>query len=77
VQVEDPAALRLLVERGVCCDVCPTSNVQLGVCRSLESHPLPELLRAGVQCSLNCDDSALFGASILDEYVQPAAHSVS
>jgi adenosine deaminase len=65
---EDHATMVMLARNRVCCDVCPSSNVQLNVCESLESHPLPKLLAAGVPCSLNCDDSTLFGASIVDEY---------
>eukprot|EP01052_Picozoa_sp_SAG31_P000231 SAG31_NODE_7_length_42755_cov_130.245728_27_plen_196_part_00 len=60
--VEDPATLQLLARRGICCDVCPTSNVLLNVegCPSLREHPLPILLAAGVPCSINCDVRALF-----------------
>ncbi|MFD2395012.1 adenosine deaminase [Dietzia aerolata] len=65
----DPAVLELLAERGTCLDVCPTSNVVLGVAPSLEEHPLPALLDAGVRCSLGADDPLLFGADVVDEYV--------
>ncbi|AVM64197.1 MULTISPECIES: adenosine deaminase [Dietzia] len=67
--VEDPGVLELLAERGTCLDVCPTSNVVLGVSPSLESHPLPALLAAGVRCSIGADDPLLFGADVVDEYV--------
>jgi len=48
--------------------VCPTSNVQLSVADSLEQHPLPALLAAGVSLSLNADDPVIFGCGLLDEY---------
>ena len=67
--VEDPAVVALLAERGTCLDVCPTSNVILGVAPSLDHHPLPALLEAGVGCSINADDPLLFGADVVDEYV--------
>ena len=70
--VEDPRVLELLAERGTCLDVCPTSNVVLDVYPSLEEHPLPQLLEAGVRCSLGADDPLLFGVDVVDEYV--AAH---
>ena len=70
--VEDPRVLELLAERGTCLDVCPTSNVVLDVYPSLEKHPLPRLLEAGVRCSLGADDPLLFGVDVVDEYV--AAH---
>ena len=67
--VEDPRVLRLLAENRVCLDVCPSSNVVLGVAPSLEEHPLPDLLSAGVRCSLGADDPLLFGVDVVDEYV--------
>jgi adenosine deaminase len=66
--VEDPDLLREVAARGVCFDVCLTSNVKLGVVPTLEQHPLPVLLAAGVPCSLGADDPLLFDASLLDEY---------
>lgn len=67
--VEDPRALEMLAASGVCLDVCPSSNVVLGVYPSLEEHPLPTLLDAGVRCSINADDPLLFGVDVVDEYV--------
>src|SRR5205823_9803734 len=54
---EDPELLRRLADSDVCLDVCPTSNVQLRVVESLATHPLPALLDAGVNVSLNADRS--------------------
>jgi adenosine deaminase len=66
--VEDPLLLQELVDRGVCLDVCPTSNAQLGVVSTLAEHPLPALLHAGVAVSLNADDPLFFGSGLLAEY---------
>ncbi|MDQ1358637.1 MAG: adenosine deaminase [Acidimicrobiaceae bacterium] len=66
--VEDPALVERLAESGVCLDVCPTSNLLLGVVPSLDLHPLPALLDAGVRCSVNADDPLLFGPNLLEEY---------
>jgi adenosine deaminase len=65
---EDEDLLKRLAGSGVCLDVCPTSNVMLGITPSIERHPLPSLLEAGVRCSLNADDPLLFGVSLLTEY---------
>lgn len=67
--LEDPALVERLAADGTCLDVCPTSNHCLGVVPSLEAHPLPQLLDAGLRCSLNADDPLFFGAGLLDEYV--------
>jgi adenosine deaminase len=66
--VEDTELVRRLADSRVCLDVCPTSNVMLAVVPSIESHPLPALLAAGVRCSLNADDPLLFGPTLLEEY---------
>ncbi len=66
--VEDPGLLRELAERGIVLDVCPTSNVRTGVVRSLAEHPLPELLAAGVRCTVNTDDPAMFGSNLDTEF---------
>lgn len=66
--VEDPELVRRLADEGICLDVCPTSNLLLSVVPTLEQHPLPELLAAGVPCSVNGDDPLLFGPNLLQEY---------
>ena len=66
--VEDPDLVVQLADLGVCLDVCPTSNVLLSVVPSIDAHPLPDLLAAGVRCSLNADDPLLFGPGLLEEY---------
>ncbi len=66
--LEDPALIDRLVALGTCLDVCPTSNVALGVVPALDAHPLGALLDAGVRCSINADDPLLFGPGLLDEY---------
>lgn len=66
--VEDPALLDLLAEREICLDVCPSSNIALSVFPSLEEHPLPRLLAAGVPVSLGSDCPLFLGVTLVDEY---------
>ncbi|GIM89779.1 adenosine deaminase [Paractinoplanes toevensis] len=66
--VEDPALVAELAATGTVLDVCPTSNLLLGVVPSLAAHPLPALLAAGVRCSINADDPTLFGVGVRHEY---------
>lgn len=65
---EDPDLLKRIADLGVCLDVCPTSNLELGVVPRLADHPLPMLIEAGVMCSINADDPLLFGPGICEEY---------
>jgi adenosine deaminase len=66
--MEDPALVQMLAERQIPLGVCPTSNLVLGVYPSIEAHPLERLRQAGVRVSLNTDDPALLGASLVGEY---------
>jgi aminodeoxyfutalosine deaminase len=66
--VEDPGLVRELADRGIVLDVTPVSNVRTGVVRSLEEHPLPELVRAGVRCTVSTDDPVMFDTDLTREY---------
>ena len=66
--VEDPALLEVLAERGVVCEVCPASNVALGVLPSLSAVPVPRLRAAGVPVALGADDPLLFRSGLLAQY---------
>jgi len=75
--IEDPSVLAEIVDRDLVLDVCPTSNLRTGVVASLEAHPLPELRAAGVMCSINTDDPAMFGTDLGREYELAASLGVS
>jgi adenosine deaminase len=66
--IEDPELVKRLADSDIVLDVCPTSNLLLAVYASLAEHPLPQLLEAGVKCSVNGDDPLLFGPVLLHEY---------
>lgn len=66
--VEDPAVVQFLVDRGVTLDVCPISNLKLGVTPSLTAHPIAALHRAGVACTINTDDPFCFGNTLREDY---------
>jgi adenosine deaminase len=66
--IEDQTVVALLAERGITCDVALTSNIVLGVFPELATHPLPQLIEAGVPVTLNADDSLFFGSLVGEEY---------
>lgn len=74
---EDPALLDRIVEAGVALEVCPVSNVALGVYSDLTSVPLPQLLAAGATIALGADDPLLFGSRLAGQYAtMRAAHDL-
>ena len=59
-------------------EVCPTSNVSLGVYSDLTSVPLPTLLEAGATVALGADDPLLFGSRLTGQYAaMRAAHDLA
>ena len=67
--IEDPALVRELARRGVVLNMCPTSNVILGVCRTMEEHPIRALFDAGVRVTVSTDDPLIFGNDLNGEYL--------
>lgn len=65
---QDPALMDLLRERSIALEVCPTSNVCTGAVPSLDAHPLPALVAAGVPVTINSDDPPMFSTTLCAEY---------
>jgi adenosine deaminase len=70
--LEDPELVAELRDRQVPLEVCPTSNVCLGVAQSLAEHPLPRLLDEGLYITINSDDPPMFNTTLTDEYLRAA-----
>jgi adenosine deaminase len=66
--MEDESVVALAKERGSIFEVCVTSNYQSGVVRSLPTHPLPRMLEAGLQATLNTDDPSVSRITLSHEY---------
>lgn len=65
---EDPRLLERLAADGIALEVCPTSNVSLGVYPDLGSVPLRRLFDAGLRLALGADDPLLFHSRLVDQY---------
>ncbi len=66
--VEDPRVLERVVDAGVTLEVCPGSNVALGVFDAAVDVPLRGLLAAGASVALGADDPLIFGSRLVDQY---------
>jgi adenosine deaminase len=66
--VEDPWLVERLAAGGITCEVCPASNVALGVVPDPESVPIRTLFEAGVPIALGADDPVLFGRRLVKQY---------
>jgi adenosine deaminase len=68
--LEDPALVTEIRERRLALEVCPSSNVTLGLVPSLAEHPLPRLIEAGLVVTLNTDVPSVTGTTLTDEYTR-------
>ncbi|MTV27139.1 adenosine deaminase [Nitriliruptoraceae bacterium ZYF776] len=70
--LEDAELLARVVREATPLEVCPSSNVALGLVADLDHHPLPRLWAAGANVTVNSDDPAFFGTDLTHEL----AHAV-
>lgn len=66
--IEDLALVDHLAERGTVLEVCPGSNIALGLWRDWRVHPIGELDRRGVKVTVSTDDPPFFHTTMTREY---------
>jgi adenosine deaminase len=66
--LEDESVTQMARERGTPFEVCVTSNYQSGVVQEERMHPLPKMLEAGLDVTVNTDDPSVSRISLSDEY---------
>jgi adenosine deaminase len=74
---EDPRLMAELARRGTILEVCPGSNIALGVYPDRAAHPLHRLIAAGVRVTLNSDDPPFFHTTLGAEYDQAGLEEVA
>ena len=68
--IEDPRLVEELARRGTVLEVCPGSNIALGLYPDRAAHPLHRLIETGVRVTLNSDDPPFFHTTLGLEYDQ-------
>lgn len=66
--IEDPKLVEYLVDHQTPLEICPTSNICLGVYPDYNTHPLRKLWDAGVMVTVNSDDPPMFNTDLNHEY---------
>ncbi len=66
--IEDPALVDYLAASGIVLEVCPGSNVALGVYPDWAAHPIARLRDAGVKVTISTDDPPFFHTTLSHEY---------
>ncbi len=65
---QDPRLLAHLATTGIPLEISPTSNVCTRSVAAMDEHPLPVIVAAGVQVSINSDDPPMFSTTLNREY---------
>lgn len=60
--------LAMLKDLQIPLEICPSSNVQLGIFPNLQSHPILKFLDLGIDISINSDDPPFMQSQIHQEY---------
>ncbi len=66
--IEDPALVEELAEKGITLEVCPGSNIALGLYPGWPVHPIRALREAGVKVTISTDDPPFFRTTLESEY---------
>jgi len=75
--IDDPELVAELADRRIVLDVTPVSNLRTGAVASLPDHPLPQLVEAGVLCSVSTDDPVMFDTDLTREYEVASSLGIS
>ncbi len=68
IGARSPRVVERLRESGVVLDLCPTANLKCAAVPSLAEHPLPNLVRAGVRCTISTDSRTVAGTTLSREF---------
>ena len=68
--IEDPKLVERIARDGIALEICPGSNLALGLYPDVASHPLRHLIDVGCRVTLGSDDPPYFGTSIGREYAR-------
>ncbi|PTW62499.1 adenosine deaminase [Breoghania corrubedonensis] len=70
--IEDPALVSRLAGEGTVLEVCPGSNIALGLYPGFDRHPIGRLHRSGVAVTISSDDPPFFATTLAREYAETA-----
>lgn len=64
----DPAVMKVVRDRGIALELCPTSNMLTSAVPDLKDHPFKKLFEFGIRTTLNTDDPGIFNTNLNREY---------
>ncbi len=67
--VDNKNTLKLIREKNIRLNICPSSNLLLGAVKDIEKHPIRDIVDYGIRVSINTDDLLIFNSGINEEYL--------
>lgn len=65
--VQNKEVIKLLIKNNICLNICPISNIALGIIKDITQHPIKRLFNEGVCITVNSDDFCIFDKSVREE----------
>src|ERR1700674_3488240 len=65
---QDPDLVEELAQRQVPLEICITSNVRTGCCKTVSEHPVKQYFDHGLMVTVNTDDPVMFSTTLSHEY---------
>lgn len=74
--IYSPETMAMVKDRGIALEICPTSNIFLGLFKDMNAHPFPKFYEAGIKVSISSDDPPFMSTTVAQEYqrVQESYH---
>ncbi|KTC90992.1 adenosine deaminase [Fluoribacter dumoffii] len=66
--IYSPETMMMLQDKNITLEICPTSNIFLGLFKNMEEHPFPKFYEAGIKISINSDDPPFMSTTLGQEY---------
>lgn len=66
--IYSPETMMMLQDKNITLEICPTSNIFLGLFKNMEEHPFPKFYDAGIKISINSDDPPFMSTTLGQEY---------
>ncbi|MDP3270138.1 MAG: adenosine deaminase [Legionella sp.] len=66
--IYSPETMAMVKDKGIALEVCPTSNIFLGLFKNMQEHPFAKFYEAGIKVSINSDDPPFMSTTLANEY---------
>ncbi len=66
--IEDMDIVKLIKDKDITLEVCPTSNIQTNIYQDYQSHPIKKLYDLGVLVTINTDNRTVSNITLTEEY---------